>query len=83
MENSVNNQKTFGEKADAYLAAFYTTVGAVSTPQKITALLLKLGEESGQSNYYAFGGNLTEEMKLGCLEYEFLEKEDQITLVLA
>lgn len=75
--------KSFGTEADAYLKKFYDSVGAVKTPEKINALLLKLGEESAQSNYYAFGGNLTDEMKLGCLEYEFLEQEGQITLVLA
>lgn len=75
--------KSFGAEADAYLAEFYNSVGAKTIQEKINVLSIKLGEESTPSNYYAFGGNLTDDMKLGCLEYEFLEQAGKITLVLA
>ena len=75
--------KTFGPKGDAYLANFYNSIGAKTTQQKLNVLSIRLGEDITQSHYYALGGNLTDEMKLGCLEYEFLEQAGQIELVLA
>ena len=78
---SSENAKTYGVSADAYLARFYKSCGAETTQQKINVLELKLGQEP--SNYYAYGGTLTDEMKLGCLEYDFLDRAGEITLVLA
>lgn len=72
--------KTFGEEADSYLQKFYDSVGANTVQQKLALLEIKLG---GTRNYYAFGGPVTDEMKVGCLEYELLERENLITLVLA
>ena len=78
-----NATKSFGPEADAYLREFYKKVGAEKTQEKLNALVLKLGQEAANSNYYAYNGKVTDEMKLGCLEYEFLEREEKITLVLA
>jgi hypothetical protein len=71
--------KSYGEVGDAFLAEFYG--GEKTTAEKITMLERRLAQPP--SNYYAFGGDLTDEMKLGCLEYEFLEQNDKITLELA
>lgn len=72
-------QKSFVEKADAFLIEFYKSCGAESPHQKITVLELKLGK----SNFYAYGGQVTDEMKLGSLEYDFLERQGLIELVYA
>jgi len=50
------------------LDAFYVPFGATTTAQKIHSLETRLGH----SNFYVTGGELTDEMKLGCLEYEFV-----------
>jgi hypothetical protein len=74
-------RKSYGNEADIFLADIYRSFDADTTPKKIELLESKfLG---GGSNFYAFGGDLTEDMKLGCLEYEFLEQMGKITLVLA
>ena len=73
--------KSYGAEADTFLAEFYKSFEADTTQKKIALLESKfLGADS---NFYAFGGDLTDEMKLGCLEYEFLEQMGKITLVLA
>jgi hypothetical protein len=72
--------KTYGAEADNFLEDFYKSCGAETTQQKIAVLQLKVGADS---NFYAFGGALTDEMKLGCLEYDYLEQSNKITLVLA
>jgi hypothetical protein len=77
--NSQTPGKSYGQEGDAFLAEFYGEVK--DTPQKIIMLERGLGEPP--SNYYAFGGSLTDEMKLGCLEYEFLERNNKIVLELA
>ena len=69
--------KSFGPEADAYLDSFYKSCGAETTQQRIIVLEMKLGT---QSNFYAYGGNPTDEMKLGSLEYDFLEQHNLITL---
>jgi hypothetical protein len=76
MDKLPAQKKSFGEKADAYLHDFYKSCGADTTPQKITVLELKLGK----SNFYAYGGKVTDEMKLGSLEYDFLEQRGLIKL---
>ena len=43
-------------------------------------LRLQLG---GMPNFYAMGGAINEEMKLACLEYEYLQQVGKIDLVLA
>ncbi len=70
------NKKSFGAVADAYLSKFYESCGADTTQQKITVLELKLGK----SNFYAYGGKVTDEMKLGSLEYDLLEQNKLIEL---
>jgi hypothetical protein len=72
--------KSYGKEADAFLAELYESCGAETTQQKLNVLELRLGKDS---NFYAFGGALTDEMKLGCLEYDLLEQANKITLVRA
>jgi hypothetical protein len=74
------HKKSFGEQADAFLLELYKSVGAETTLEKINLIQMKLG---GVSNFYALGGEINDEMKLACLEYEYLEQEGKITLVLA
>lgn len=73
-------EKTFGEEADKFLKEFYEKYGSTTTQQKVELLKLVIG---GQFNFYAMGGPVTDEMMLGCLEYELLDREGKITLVLA
>lgn len=73
--------KSFGKDADAYLAETYMMTGATTTIQKINTLKLKMGDV--ESNFYGFGVVVNDEMKLACLEYEFLEQHGKITLVTA
>jgi hypothetical protein len=69
----------FNEKADAQLQNIYQ--GATTVAEKIKILNDILG---GESNFYAFGeGSISEEMKLGCLEYEYLGNLGLIELQLA
>lgn len=75
-----HNTSTFGKDADEYLAAFYKLKDAKSTEDKIDLLKGKLG---GTFNFYALGGEITDDMKLACLEYEYLERMGIIDLVLA
>lgn len=69
----------FTEQADAFLRDTYKTVGAETTGEKINLLNLKLG---GPSNFYGLGGEVTEEMQLGCLEYDFLSQKGKLQLTL-
>ena len=69
----------YNQMADAALNNLYESVGADSIAQKITVLDLKLG---GSHEFYAFGGETSEEIRLGCLEYEFLNQEGLIELTL-
>jgi hypothetical protein len=73
-------QAKFNANADACLAKLYTPVGASTTEQKIHVLERELG---GQFNFYALGGNIDDDMKLACLEYEYLERMGQVELVFA
>ena len=77
--NGQTPTKSYGREADIFLAEFYG--GEEDTAKKITMLERRLGQPP--SNYYAFGGTVTDEIKLGCLEYEFLEQNNKITLELA
>ena len=70
-------RKSFGPDADAHLDAFYRSCGAETTQQRIKVLEMKLGIGS---NFYAYDGNVTDEMKLGSLEYDFLEQVGLITI---
>ncbi len=63
--------KSFGPDGDIALAMLYKSVGAQDTQQKLNILQIKLG---GTPNFYAMGGGITDEMKLACLEYEYLER---------
>jgi hypothetical protein len=77
----VNPQpRSFGEKADAFLTELYHSVGATNTTQKLNVLRLKLG---GDYHFYAMGGEINDEVKVACLEYELLGREGLIELVLA
>jgi len=70
----------FNPQADACLEELYASVGAVTTAQKITILQKELG---GDFNFQAFGGVVNDQMKLGCLEYDYLERAGKIDVVLA
>jgi len=76
MINIKNKQKSFGKKADEFLKEFYDSVGSKTTEQKINLLNIKMG---GEYNFYS-SGIVTNEQILGCLEYEFLEKNGMIKL---
>lgn len=82
METNQADQKTstFGKKPDDYLTAFYNLYNANSPEEKIALLKKTLG---GTFNFYALGGEVTDAMKLACLEYEYLERMGIINLVLA
>jgi len=67
----------FTQEADAYLEQFYTSARVVEVNDKISALEERLG---GSSEFYAFGGEVTPEMRLGCLEYEYLLEEGMLKL---
>ena len=77
----------FGLEADRALAELYASLGAEKVEQKITALKLKLNmpESEGESgpNFYAFGGEVSRKMVLGCLEYEYLGSKGLIKMALA
>lgn len=79
----MNSEPTFrfNEKADAALAAVYAEHKAETTSQKITCLDTILG---GKSNFHGFGGDgsVTDDQKLGCLEYEYLGNLGLIELTL-
>jgi hypothetical protein len=80
MPQSERPPKSFGAEGDQYLADFYTRFGAATAQQKMNALLTEL---HGSPLFYAMGGEVTEDMKLACLEYDFLDKSGKIKLVLA
>lgn len=75
-----NKQYRFSKEADALLDAKYTERDATTTPLKIATLEIELG---GTFNYYAFGGEINDEMKLTSLEYEYLERMGKIELIFA
>jgi hypothetical protein len=79
MNNSI--QQSYGQEADAWLDTIYKAFKATTTEEKIKVLEEMMGPK--KSNYYAVGGQVTAEMKLGSLEYEFLESRRKITLELA
>lgn len=70
----------YNEKADEALNKLYLAGNATSTDQRIEVIETALQE---RANFYAFGGELTPEMKLGCLEYEYLGRKGLIELTLA
>lgn len=72
--------KSFGSEADAFLDAFYKTFTADTTQKRIALLQDNLG---GESSFYALGGDINDDMKLACLEYEYLEQMGKLKLVLA
>ena len=72
----------FTPQADAALDELYEKVGATTVAQKINALKLNLGDH-GEWNFYAYGGEVNEDMILGCLEYEYLSSRGLIDLTLA
>ena len=74
----------FSIEADEALESLYTSVGALTVEHKINALKLKMNDETlGGPNFYAFGGEVSQDMILGCLEYEYLSERNLIALDLA
>ena len=73
-------QKSYGPAGDRELGDLYGSFGATTAQQKIKVLEAKLGQSC---NYYAFGGQLNDDMKLGALEYDYLSGIGKIELVLA
>jgi hypothetical protein len=75
-----NETMRFEKDAEEFLEKFYLAYKVVSTPDKIDLLQKELG--GGTFNFYGFGeGELTDDMKLACLEYDFLERKGKISLV--
>jgi len=72
----------FNVNADAALNELYENVGAKTTEHKINALKPHL-DGDGEWNFYAVGGEVNQEMILGCLEYEYLSSRGLIELTLA
>ena len=72
----------FNEKADAYLKALYDSVGAITSEQKYNVLFMKLGYHL-DGTAINFSHNPTWEQKQGMMEYDLLECEGLIELVLA
>lgn len=70
----------FNSKADTALAELYHSVGAKTAEEKANAIKLAMG---GDFTHYAAGGQVSDEMILGCLEYEYLSNAGLIDLVLA
>ncbi len=70
----------YNEDADAELERLYNSVGAETPAQKFNALILALGVDEG--NWHGFGGEVTDEMKQGALEYEYLEGKGLIEVQL-
>ncbi len=75
-------EKSLGKEAEEFLANFYLAYKVFSTSDKIDLLQKELG--GGTFNFSGFGeGALTDDMKLACLEYDFLERKGKISLILA
>ena len=70
----------FNKEADACLEDLYKSVGAVTPARKLVILQKEVG---GDFNFQAFGGELNEEIRLGCLEYEYLERMGKIEIIFA
>jgi hypothetical protein len=82
-QNESNNMPAtsaprFSDEADKALTVFYAESHAATAGQKIVALEAVLG---GPSNFYGFGGEVSDDMKLGCLEYEYLSIRGLVELV--
>jgi len=61
-------KRDFGQKGNAYLVEFYEKYGSTTTEHKLN-LLKKL---MGDRYFYAVGGEVDDEMRLGSYEYDFL-----------
>jgi hypothetical protein len=72
----MRNEYRYNEKADKYLVELYDSVGATTWTHKYNLLTLILGQ-------CTFSHNVTDEQKTGAMEYEILEREGLIELVLA
>jgi hypothetical protein len=72
----------FNEKADAYLKALYDSVGAITAEQQYNTLFMALGYHL-DGTVVSFSHDPTWEQKRGMTEYELLEREGLIELVLA
>lgn len=70
----------YNKEADKFLKDFYKSVGAKTWKQKYNALELRLNIVPGSAS---FSHNPTDRQKVGCLEYELLERVGLIELVLA
>jgi hypothetical protein len=80
MKPHIASPHRFNEEADKCLVELYASVGAIEAFQKINTLQKELG---GDFSFHALGGNVSDEMKLACLEYEYLERIGKIDSVLA
>lgn len=58
----------FSQAAQQCLADLYASANAKSTLEKIAAI----EKELGPSQFYGFGGEVTDDVRLGCLECEYL-----------
>ena len=71
----------YNEKADAYLESLYHSVGAMTWEHKYNTLCLKLDVlPENQSFHCTPTGEVSWEQKVGCMEYELLEREGLIEL---
>jgi hypothetical protein len=72
----------FNEKADKYLKDLYESVGAITPEQKYNTLFMTLGYHI-DGTVINFSHSPTWEQKQGMMEYDILEREGLIDLVLA
>jgi hypothetical protein len=70
----------YNKEADKFLEDLYKSVGAKTWKQKYNLLEMKLYVVSGSTG---FSHDLGWKSKVGCLEYELLERNELIELVLA
>jgi hypothetical protein len=80
MMPTTNQEVRFTPEADRALDELYAKYGSSQSPaQKINILEKILGE----SHFYATDGDVSDETKLACLEYEWLASQRLIKLELA
>ncbi|MGH7979950.1 MAG: hypothetical protein ACREE6_11295 [Limisphaerales bacterium] len=77
---TATEQYKYNAEADHALGELYSRLHATTNQLRIQGLQIELG---GDFNYYAFGGEINDEMKLACLEYEYLQRIGKIDLALA
>ena len=72
----------FNEKADEYLKALYESVGATTAEQRYNTLFMKMGYHL-DGTVINFSHDPNWEQKQAMMEYDLLEREGLIELVLA